>query len=139
VVHHVWNIRTVGLDEASISSIAVNRYRAGAGLLGAADCSVCLGEFQDGELVRLLPKCAHAFHVPCIDTWLRAHVNCPICRSDVLDPAVTAAASGGGGRAPDDEDARAGDGPRHAATYLPITCSCTLLDGRPTPHFVPRR
>ena len=97
VVHHVWNIRTVGLDEASISSIAVTRYRAGAGLLGAADCSVCLGEFQDGELVRLLPKCAHAFHVPCIDTWLRAHVNCPICRSDVLDPAVTAAASGGGG------------------------------------------
>ncbi|XP_066348283.1 E3 ubiquitin-protein ligase Os04g0590900-like [Miscanthus floridulus] len=97
VVHHVWNIRTVGLDEASISSIAVNRYRAGAGLLGAADCSVCLGEFQDGELVRLLPKCAHAFHVPCIDTWLRAHVNCPICRSDVLDPAVTAASASGGG------------------------------------------
>ncbi|OQU81670.1 hypothetical protein SORBI_3006G100200 [Sorghum bicolor] len=91
VVHHVWNIRTVGLDEASISSIAVTRYRAGAGLLGAADCSVCLGEFQDGEL------CAHAFHVPCIDTWLRAHVNCPICRSDVVDPAVTAAVPGGGG------------------------------------------
>jgi hypothetical protein len=97
VVHHVWNIRTVGLDEASISSIAVTRYRAGAGLLGASDCSVCLGEFQDGELVRLLPKCAHAFHVPCIDTWLRAHVNCPICRSDVLDPAVTAASSSSGG------------------------------------------
>lgn len=96
VVHHVWNIRTVGLDEASISSIAATRYRAGAGLLGAADCSVCLGEFQDGELVRLLPKCAHAFHVPCIDTWLRAHVNCPVCRSDVLDPAVTADSGGGG-------------------------------------------
>ncbi|KAG2566570.1 E3 ubiquitin-protein ligase Os04g0590900-like [Panicum virgatum] len=90
VVHHVWYIRTVGLDEAAINSIAVTPYRAGRGLLGAADCSVCLGEFQDGELVRLLPKCGHAFHVPCIDTWLRAHVNCPLCRSDVLDPAVTA-------------------------------------------------
>ncbi|GJN27440.1 hypothetical protein PR202_gb15467 [Eleusine coracana subsp. coracana] len=98
VVHHVWYIRTVGLDEAAIGSIAATRYRAGAGLLGAADCTVCLGEFQDGELVRLLPKCGHAFHVPCIDTWLRAHVNCPLCRSDVLDPAVTAdAAEGGGG------------------------------------------
>jgi hypothetical protein len=89
VVHHVWHIRTVGLDEAAIHSIAATRYREGAGLLGAADCTVCLGEFEDGELVRLLPKCGHAFHVPCIDTWLRAHVNCPLCRSDVLDPAVT--------------------------------------------------
>ncbi|BAS89454.1 Os04g0450400, partial [Oryza sativa Japonica Group] len=96
VVHHIWYIRTVGLDEAAIDSIAATRYRAGAGLLGAADCSVCLGEFQDGELVRLLPKCGHAFHVPCIDTWLRAHVNCPLCRSDVLGPAATATESGGG-------------------------------------------
>ncbi|KAK1683499.1 hypothetical protein QYE76_044347 [Lolium multiflorum] len=91
VVHHVWYIRTVGLDEAAIASIATTRYRAGApGLLGkAADCSVCLGEFADGELLRLLPKCGHAFHVPCIDTWLRAHVNCPLCRSDVIDTAAT--------------------------------------------------
>lgn len=96
MVHHIWYIRTVGLDEAAIDSIAATRYRAGAGLLGAADCSVCLGEFQDGELVRLLPKCGHAFHVPCIDTWLRAHVNCPLCRSDVLGPAATATESGGG-------------------------------------------
>ncbi|KAL5215320.1 hypothetical protein ABZP36_004472 [Zizania latifolia] len=95
VVHHIWYIRTVGLDEAAIDSIAVTRYQTGAGLLGAADCSVCLGEFQDGELVRLLPKCGHAFHVPCIDTWLRAHVNCPLCRSDVLDPAATTTESGG--------------------------------------------
>ncbi|KAF0890315.1 hypothetical protein E2562_002726 [Oryza meyeriana var. granulata] len=96
VVHHIWYIRTVGLDEAAIDSIAATRYRAGAGLLGAVDCSVCLGEFQDGDLLRLLPKCGHVFHVPCIDTWLRAHVNCPLCRSDVLDPAATAAESGGG-------------------------------------------
>ncbi|XP_047071203.1 RING-H2 finger protein ATL52-like [Lolium rigidum] len=95
VVHHVWYIRTVGLDPAAIESIAATRYRAGApGLLGKADCSVCLGEFADGELLRLLPKCGHAFHVPCIDTWLRAHVNCPLCRSDVIDTAATPAAIG---------------------------------------------
>ncbi|XP_062222995.1 RING-H2 finger protein ATL54-like [Phragmites australis] len=91
VVHHAWNIRTVGLDEAAIESIALTPYRAGtAGVLGASDCTVCLGEFRDGELLRLLPKCAHAFHVPCIDTWLRAHVNCPLCRAHVLDPAAAA-------------------------------------------------
>ncbi|KAG1366554.1 RING-H2 finger protein ATL52 [Cocos nucifera] len=87
-LHPVWYIRTVGLDEATIGSIAVAEYKAGGGLLGAADCSVCLGEFQDGELVRLLPKCGHAFHVPCIDTWLRAHVNCPLCRAHIIDPAA---------------------------------------------------
>ncbi|WVZ74933.1 hypothetical protein U9M48_023047 [Paspalum notatum var. saurae] len=86
-VHHVWHIRTVGLDAAAIESIAPTPYRAG-GALGASDCTVCLGEFQDGELLRLLPKCGHAFHVHCIDTWLRAHVNCPLCRADVVDRAA---------------------------------------------------
>ncbi|WOL00441.1 hypothetical protein Cni_G09154 [Canna indica] len=85
--HHIWYIRTVGLDASTIDSIAVAEYRAGDGLLdGASDCSVCLGEFCDGERVRLLPKCGHAFHVPCIDTWLRAHINCPLCRAHIVDP-----------------------------------------------------
>ncbi|XP_062199288.1 E3 ubiquitin-protein ligase Os04g0590900-like [Phragmites australis] len=82
VVHHVWYIRTVGLDEATIASIATVEYRRGVGRAG--DCAVCLGEFGDGELVRLLPRCAHPFHAPCIDTWLRAHVNCPLCRSPIV-------------------------------------------------------
>ncbi|CAM0945572.1 unnamed protein product [Alopecurus aequalis] len=94
LVHHAWHIRTVGLDEAAIESIALTRYRAGAGMLGAADCSVCLGEFLDGELLRLLPKCGHAFHVPCIGTWLRAHVNCPLCRADVVLDSAAAGDSG---------------------------------------------
>ncbi|KAF7111000.1 hypothetical protein CFC21_111055 [Triticum aestivum] len=101
VVHHAWHIRTVGLDEAAIESIALTRYRAGAGTLGgAADCSVCLGEFLDGELLRLLPKCGHAFHVPCIGTWLRAHVSCPLCRADVV---VLGSAANGGSEPPADD------------------------------------
>ncbi|CAN6194940.1 unnamed protein product [Urochloa humidicola] len=47
----------------------------------AASCSVCLGAFQTGETVRLLPVCLHLFHVECIDPWLDAHSTCPICRS----------------------------------------------------------
>ncbi|CAL9062245.1 unnamed protein product [Musa banksii] len=85
--HHVWYIRTVGLDESTIGSIAVEEYRASDGILdGVSDCSVCLSEFHDGERVRLLPRCGHAFHVSCIDTWLRAHVNCPLCRVRIVDP-----------------------------------------------------
>ncbi|RLN11615.1 hypothetical protein C2845_PM09G15000 [Panicum miliaceum] len=47
----------------------------------AATCSVCLGAFQVGETVRLLPVCLHLYHVECIDPWLDAHATCPICRS----------------------------------------------------------
>jgi hypothetical protein len=88
-VHHVWYIRTVGLDEATIASISTVEYR---GVGSGGDCAVCLGEFNDGELVRLLPRCSHPFHAPCIDTWLRAHVNCPICRSSVVVPSNLPAA-----------------------------------------------
>ncbi|KAL6602814.1 hypothetical protein ACP70R_043175 [Stipagrostis hirtigluma subsp. patula] len=51
----------------------------------AATCSVCLGVFEFGEMVRLLPVCLHLYHVECIDPWLDAHSTCPICRSET-DP-----------------------------------------------------
>ncbi|KAK1313681.1 E3 ubiquitin-protein ligase RING1 [Acorus calamus] len=83
-VHHVWYIRTVGLDESVIGSISSCVYKRGEGLIDGSDCSVCLNEFRDGELVRLLPKCSHAFHRSCVDTWLRSHVNCPLCRAPIV-------------------------------------------------------
>ncbi|CAM0910424.1 unnamed protein product [Alopecurus aequalis] len=48
----------------------------------AATCSVCLGEFNLGETVRLLPVCLHLYHAECIDPWLDAHSTCPLCRPD---------------------------------------------------------
>ncbi|OWM88276.1 RING-H2 finger protein ATL52-like [Punica granatum] len=82
--HEPWYISSTGggLDEALIRSIAVCKYKRGAGMVEGT-CSVCLSEFQEDESVRLLPKCTHAFHVPCIDTWLKSHSNCPLCRSEV--------------------------------------------------------
>ncbi|XXG70744.1 hypothetical protein AAC387_Pa07g0155 [Persea americana] len=86
-IHHVWYITTVGLEESVINSITVCKYKRDEGLIEGTDCSVCLSEFYDGEDVRLLPKCSHAFHLPCIDTWLRSHVNCPMCRAGVVSNA----------------------------------------------------
>ena len=72
-----------GLDEAQIKSITVCKYVKGDGLVEGSDCSVCLSEFQENESLRLLPKCNHAFHLPCIDTWLKSHASCPLCRSNI--------------------------------------------------------
>ncbi|CAN6244806.1 unnamed protein product [Urochloa humidicola] len=110
VVHHAWHIRTVGLDEAAIESIALTRYRGGGATPGASDgCTVCLGEFRDGELLRLLPKCAHAFHVQCIDTWLRAHLTCPLCRANVIDTAAAGEQPEPTSSGAEQEDQDAGD------------------------------
>uniref|UniRef100_A0A0E0IRR0 RING-type E3 ubiquitin transferase n=1 Tax=Oryza nivara TaxID=4536 RepID=A0A0E0IRR0_ORYNI len=68
---------------AASGQAAARRGRHGDGFVDRTDCSVCLGEFRDGESLRLLPKCSHAFHVPCIDTWLRSHSNCPLCRYNI--------------------------------------------------------
>lgn len=49
-------------------------------------CAICLGEFTENEELRILPECAHPFHVACIDMWLYTHPNCPLCRADILPP-----------------------------------------------------
>ncbi|KAF8647782.1 hypothetical protein HU200_065197 [Digitaria exilis] len=45
-------------------------------------CPVCLADFDDGEVVRVLPECMHYFHAECIDTWLRGSTSCPMCRAE---------------------------------------------------------
>ncbi|KAG0502197.1 hypothetical protein HPP92_002269 [Vanilla planifolia] len=78
-----------GLDDSVISKLTTYRYRSGANRDG--DCSVCLGEFRDGESVRLLPKCCHSFHQSCIDMWLKSHSSCPLCRAGVVEVIITVA------------------------------------------------
>nr|KYP34515.1 RING-H2 finger protein ATL1A [Cajanus cajan] len=51
-------------------------------------CAVCLGDFEEGEELRTLPECMHAFHVACIDMWLYSHSNCPVCRSSATPPSA---------------------------------------------------
>lgn len=84
VDHPIWYINTVGLQPSVIREIAVLKYKKGDGLVEGTECSVCLSEFQEDETLRLLPKCNHAFHISCIDTWLRSHTNCPLCRAPIV-------------------------------------------------------
>ncbi|RVX12273.1 RING-H2 finger protein ATL65 [Vitis vinifera] len=78
-----------GLDESVIKTIPLSLYTAkGLSKHGfvddSRDCAVCLLEFEDNDCVRVLPVCSHAFHVDCIDIWLRSHANCPLCRAGIF-------------------------------------------------------
>lgn len=44
-------------------------------------CSICLADYKQSDVIRLLPECGHLFHVKCIDTWLKVHPTCPMCRN----------------------------------------------------------
>ncbi|KAL6602811.1 hypothetical protein ACP70R_043172 [Stipagrostis hirtigluma subsp. patula] len=78
--------RRAGVDITKLPEYAYtqsSRRRSGG---DGAQCSVCLGTVQDGEMVRRLPLCKHLYHVECIDMWLASHTTCPVCRADVEPP-----------------------------------------------------
>ncbi|KAG6784727.1 hypothetical protein POTOM_010428 [Populus tomentosa] len=50
-----------------------------------AQCSICLGEYQEKEVLRIMPGCGHNFHLSCIDVWLRKQTTCPVCRFPIQD------------------------------------------------------
>ncbi|XWS65582.1 hypothetical protein CRYUN_Cryun05aG0126200 [Craigia yunnanensis] len=85
-------LAATGLKRRALRQIPVAIYRSGINMK-ATDCPICLGEFMDGEKVRVLPKCNHGFHVRCIDTWLLSHSSCPICRQSLLEQATSSDAA----------------------------------------------
>ncbi|XP_061343854.1 RING-H2 finger protein ATL29-like [Gastrolobium bilobum] len=50
------------------------------------ECAICLLEFEDDSMLRLLTFCCHVFHQECIDLWLSSHKTCPVCRTELDSP-----------------------------------------------------
>ncbi|KAI3494820.1 hypothetical protein L1887_40432 [Cichorium endivia] len=78
-----------GLDPSIIKSFPTFMYssvkdyrRENYGL----ECAICLCEFKDENILRLLTKCCHVFHQECIDLWLGSHKSCPCCRCSLDTP-----------------------------------------------------
>lgn len=87
-----------GIKRRVLRSLPVEVY--GCGEVIDDVCAICLGEFVDGEKVRVLPRCAHGFHVRCVDAWLVSHGSCPTCRCPVIEGAAPkCSGAGAGGRA----------------------------------------
>ncbi|CAM0883052.1 unnamed protein product [Alopecurus aequalis] len=99
-----------GLKKRTLRSLPIEVYGAcaSAGSAPADDvCAICLGEFEDGEKVRVLPRCGHEFHVRCVDAWLVSHDSCPTCRDSVLSGAAAPKAATGRSLRPGSADAAA--------------------------------
>jgi len=77
-----------GIKKKVLNSLPKVSFDAGeASKQTTMECAICLSEFEDGELIRVLPQCGHGFHVDCIDTWLGSHSSCPSCRQVLVVPA----------------------------------------------------
>ncbi|XP_021731375.1 RING-H2 finger protein ATL13-like [Chenopodium quinoa] len=83
-LQQLFHLHDAGVDQSYIDTLPVFQYKAIIGLKDPFDCAVCLCEFEPDDKLRLLPKCSHAFHVDCIDTWLLSHSTCPLCRASLL-------------------------------------------------------
>ncbi|GJX14696.1 zinc finger, RING/FYVE/PHD-type containing protein [Tanacetum coccineum] len=68
------------IPKFTYSSKNEDRGHGNSGMLCSSECVICLGEYVDGDEIRVLPQCGHGFHVGCIDTWLISHSSCPWCR-----------------------------------------------------------
>ncbi|KAL6911872.1 hypothetical protein ACP4OV_000677 [Aristida adscensionis] len=69
-----------GVKKEVLQRLPTVTYVSDGGEAAADECAICLAEFEDGQAMRVLPQCGHAFHAACVDTWLRAHSSCPSCR-----------------------------------------------------------
>ncbi|KAI3818414.1 hypothetical protein L1987_12220 [Smallanthus sonchifolius] len=73
-------VRTSGSSSIGLSTLlTVHKYTKE---FKEGTCAVCLCEFEENDEVKIMPECAHVFHVSCIDMWLFSHDNCPLCRAN---------------------------------------------------------
>lgn len=77
----------VGLSPGQINALSGSLFvMAGASCeegYQETECSICLNEFEEGEIIRRLGSCGHSFHKSCVDLWLLRRADCPLCKRAV--------------------------------------------------------
>ena len=80
-----------GADQQIIDQLPLISYREPPGAAAEdsdedrPSCPICLGDFVNGDTVRVLP-CKHLYHQKCVDQWLMVNASCPSCRLSIVEP-----------------------------------------------------
>ncbi|KAF5761487.1 putative transcription factor C2H2 family [Helianthus annuus] len=74
----------VGLDQSVINSYPKFEYSKGVKKGFDTLCAICLCEYREVEMLRMMPDCKHCFHLTCVDAWLKLNASCPVCRNSPL-------------------------------------------------------
>ena len=48
------------------------------------ECTICLGQFVDGDGVKVVPGCSHVFHDNCFNDWVALRWRCPNCNTEII-------------------------------------------------------
>ncbi|XP_031475532.1 putative RING-H2 finger protein ATL12 [Nymphaea colorata] len=75
--------RSSGIDKRIIASLPLFRFSSLRSSRVGLVCAICLSKFEETDILHLLPKCRHGFHISCVDAWLEMHSSCPLCRQRV--------------------------------------------------------
>lgn len=83
-------VLSAGLDPIAIASYPKFQFSAAAAAEkkpkgeGGGTCAICLCDYREPEMLRMMPDCGHSFHLTCIDAWLRLNPSCPVCRNSPM-------------------------------------------------------
>lgn len=74
----------MGLHQCVINSYPKFPFAKETAGHGNTTCSICLCEYKETEMLRMMPECRHCFHLLCLDAWLKLNGSCPVCRNSPL-------------------------------------------------------
>ncbi|XP_055808658.1 RING-H2 finger protein ATL70-like [Solanum dulcamara] len=80
-------IDIIGIDETTLLSypkLLYSEAKVNHKDTTASCCSICLADYKNKDMLRLLPHCEHLFHLKCVDPWLMLNPSCPVCRTSPL-------------------------------------------------------
>lgn len=80
---HVWRISIEDLDSDDIAYFPIALDESSVAAAAQEECCICLDEFENGERVKVLPRCNHCYHPHCVNKWLTTHSTCPLCRASI--------------------------------------------------------
>ncbi|XP_027364634.1 RING-H2 finger protein ATL70-like [Abrus precatorius] len=87
---HQYHIDTSFESYPKLLFSQIEKNKGGSNNMISSSCSICLGDYKESDMLRLLPDCGHLFHLDCVDPWLMLHSTCPICRKSSVQASNSA-------------------------------------------------